>query len=175
MKNGISFFIILYLFSINALAQKNILKLGTITFGGTNYGVQYERSLSSHFSLVLQYGVVVAINSTSTVLFGAPTVLFGDGFYTEGRYYFKEDKDLMEGWHLGVTFNYINTTLEFDFDKNYLERYGIGSVAGYQWVFDHHITIDTLFGGGWMHTSTNLRDYHNGFFPLIGVNLGYNF
>lgn len=168
MKKCISFFIIICFFSISSFGQKNIVKLGSVTFGGTNYGLQYERSLSGHFSVVLQYGVTAVINWSQTIL-------FGDGFYAEGRYYFTEDRDLMEGWHLGVNFNYINTTLESDVSKDYLERYGFGPVAGYQWVFTHHMTIDTMFGGGWMHTSTNLPEYHKGFFPLIGINLGYNF
>ncbi|MEL4456471.1 DUF3575 domain-containing protein [Lutimonas vermicola] len=168
MKKHISVFLMLSLFAMNTIAQKNAVKLGTITFGGTNYGVQYERSISSHFSLVVQYGVAVTLNWSQTIL-------FGDGFYAEGRYYFTTDKDLLEGWHLGVNFNYINTTIEDDFEKNYLERFGFGPVAGYQWVFARHITLDALFGWGWMDTSTNLPEYHKGFFPLIGINLGYNF
>lgn len=168
MKKCIFFLTILFLFSINSFAQKNIIKGGTVTFGGTNYGVQYERSLSENFSIVVQYGFTTIIN-------WSPTILFGDGFYAEGRYYFTGDKDLFKGWHLGANFNYINSTLESDVGNDYLKRSGFGLVSGYQWVFNHHITIDTLFGGGWMDTSTNLPEYHKGFFPLIGLNLGYNF
>ena len=168
MKKCIFFLIIFFLFSINSFAQKNIIKGGTVTFGGTNYGVQYERLLSNNFSIILQYGFVVTFNQSLTLL-------VGDGFYTEGRYYFAKDKDPLEGWHLGISFNYMDTDLESDVGTDYLKRSGLGVVGGYQWVFSNHITIDTLFGGGGMNTSTNLPEYNKGFFPMIGINLGYNF
>lgn len=176
MKKHISVFLMLSLFAMNTIAQKNAVKLGTITFGGTNYGVQYERWLSSHFSLVFQYGLAANFNHDVQGEGNlSQAILFGDGFYAEGRYYLTTDKDLLEGWHFGVNFNYINTTIDDGFEKNYLERFGFGPVLGYQWVFASHITLDTMFGGGWMDTSTSLSDYRKGFFPLIGINLGYNF
>lgn len=170
MKKRIAFSIILFLFSIISFAQKNSIKAGFITFGGTNYGVQYERILSNNISIIGQYGVVFAINSSYEA-----TLLVGNGYYLEARYYFARDKDLLEGWHLGINFNYVNTNLESDLGNDYLKRSGIGFVGGYQWVFSNHITIDAFFGGGFMNTTTNLPSYHDGFFPLVGLNLGYNF
>ena len=160
----------LALFSVTTFAQKNIIKAGFINGGGSNFGIQYERFLSNDISLMVQYGAVIVFNGHNEL-----TPLLGTGFYTEGRYYFSRNKDLLEGWHGGIYFNYMDTSLDSDFGIDELKRSGAGLISGYQWVFPFHMTMDILLGGGLYNTTTNLPDYHEGFFFMGGFNLGYNF
>jgi hypothetical protein len=170
MDKNVFRFLVLILFSTTISAQKNIVKAGFINGGGSNFGIQYERLLTDNFSLMAQYGGVIVFNGSYEL-----TTLFGTGFYTEGRYYFSRNKDLMEGWHGGIYFNYMETSLESDFGRDELKRSGAGLISGYQWVFPFHMTMDILLGGGFYNTTTNLPDYHEGFFFMGGFNLGYNF
>ena len=170
MNRKLTIFLTLTLLSTSIFGQKNIVKAGFINGGGSNFGIQYERFLANNISLMAQFGGVVVFNGSYEFTF-----LFGSGFYAEGRYYFSRNKDLMEGWHGGIYFNYMDTTLESDVSLDELKRSGAGLVTGYQWVFPFHMTIDILLGGGLYNTTTNLPNYHEGFFFMGGFNLGYNF
>ena len=169
MKNEGFIILIVLLTSMSVFAQKNILKAGFVASGGVNSGLQYERSVSSHVSLLGQIGYaeifdIIGMQSST-----------GLGMYVEGRYYFSKKKDLMEGWHGGIYCTYMNTHYKdgwLDYDQNNL---GIGAVGGYQWVFSPGITVDTLIGGGYLSYDHGTWDGDKGFYPLIGLNLGYNF
>lgn len=161
-------------FPLVSLSQKNIIKAGFLSNGGTNYGLQYERQLNDRISIIGQFGFVYLLNNVegfdSNLDF-----LYGTGLYLEGRYYFSNKNKPLNGWHGGLYFNYLNTIFESDVSNDYLKRTGAGTVFGYQKVFSKHLTLDLLFGGSLMKTSTNLTDYRDGFFPLFGLNFGYNF
>tara|TARA_B110000046_G_C13015905_1_gene408733 strand:+ start:1146 stop:1685 length:540 start_codon:yes stop_codon:yes gene_type:complete len=155
--------------SFNVLfAQENIAKVGTIV---GNFGIQYERSLSDHISVIGQIGYSKITTSVNLV----ETKSTGIGYYIEGRYYFSSKKDLMEGWHLGPYYNSINTKnddLKFNISS-------FGLVTGYQWVFDSQITLGIIFGGGTLNLDSDvpgsefLDDLN--FLPHLGLTLGYNF
>lgn len=170
MKNEGFIIVIVLLTSMSVFAQKNILKAGFVASGGVNSGLQYERSVSSHISVLGQIGY--AEMSSGTIIFQNSK---GLGLYVEGRYYFSNEKDLMEGWHGGIYCTYMNTRYKdgwIDYDQNNL---GIGAVGGYQWVFSPGITVDTLLGGGYLRFDEENMVGDRGFYPLIGLNLGYNF
>lgn len=168
MKTSKLFLVVLVFSSMTIYSQENIIKGGFVASGGTNFGIQYERALSNNFSIIGQFGFAeildVFYNESST----------GYGLYGEGRYYFTKNKDLMEGWHAGVYVTYMNTNYDddwFSYDQNSL---GIGAVGGYQWIFSSHITLDTLIGGGYLSFDGDFEG-DTGFYPLIGLNVGYNF
>ena len=62
-------------------SQENIIKASTLL---GNVGLQYERALTEHFSLVGQLGYSRLANSNNSV----ETVSTGFGYYLEGLYYF---------------------------------------------------------------------------------------
>ena len=158
-----------FVFTVNSLvAQENIVKASTII---GNLGVQYERSLSEHFSLVGQVGYSKIIATVNNV----DNTSNGIGYYIEGRYYFSSNNDLMEGWHIGPYFNSLNTK------ANNIKRNAtsLGITGGYQWVFDSHITIGVIFGAGTLNfdSDNNLEEFFDGkgIFPNLGLTIGYNF
>ena len=158
-----------FVFTINNLvAQENIVKVGAIV---GDVGLQYERSLSEHFSLVGQVGysrIVVSVNNVENTSNGL-------GYYIEGRYYFSSNKDLMEGWHIGPYFNSLHTK-----DNNVKRSVSsLGITGGYQWVLDSHITIGVFLGVGTLNfdSDNNLEEFFDGkgILPNLGLTLGYNF
>ena len=161
--NIILFFI---LYSATVFAQKNIVKLGFIGSRGVNTGIQYERSVSPMISIAAQFGY-----ATITDLYYLESAN-GIGLYLEGRYYFLKNKDLMEGLHAGVYMNYLNTKSSSDFINISETSLSGGIAGGYQWVSNSHITIDSLLGLGYMLDAEYSSE---GWYPLIGINLGYNF
>ena len=169
MKTKRSIILFFLCASMSIFAQKNIFKGGLVASGGVNWGLQYERSVSSHVSIIGQFGyakILDTFNLESST---------GFGVYVEGRYYFSKGKDLLKGWHGGIYGTYMNTHYDdvwLDYDQNNL---GIGAAGGYQWIFSSHITIDTLIGGGYLGFDNDTVEGDNGFYPLIGLNLGYNF
>ncbi|MFD1314014.1 DUF3575 domain-containing protein [Namhaeicola litoreus] len=172
MKKYFMVTIAFLLFSLPFYSQKNIVKFGFLHNGGTNYGFTYERSIASNFSLLAQWGFVTDIIFDTD---NAESFQVGSGLYLEGRYYFQKEKDLMEGWHVGVNFLFQDTEMEDDFSTEYLKRKGFGVTTGYQWIFLNHLTIDTMFGLGYSINSTNIKNLDNGVIFILGANLGYNF
>jgi len=166
MKKYILFPILLFLLSLTAIAQKNIVKVGIVASGGINAGVQYERLLTRNIAILGQVGYAQVSNylniDSST----------GIGFYSEGRYYFSKNKDLMEGWHGGVYLHYLDTNDTYDYEAN---RLAFGIAGGYQWVFNSQLTLDAFLGGGLMTDSDKYSTENSGLYPLLGLNLGYNF
>lgn len=168
---------LLILFSIifisSSYAQKNILKVGFVASGGLNTGFGYERSVSDNFSVIGQVGF--ATISDLLELDSSAEIYFGIGLYIEGRYYFSKNKDLMEGWHAGIYTTYLNTESNNDFASYDQNNMSIGLVGGYQWVLTSHLTFDTLLGGGSLKFDGSGSNEDSGFYPLVGLNIGYNF
>ena len=151
------------------IAQENIVKAGAII---GNFGIQYERSLSDHFSVIGQLGYSNITLSGNNV----DSKSNGLGYYVEGRYYFSSNKDLMEGWHIGPFYNSINTNIGGDLKTN-ISSFGLAT--GYQWVLDSQLTIEIIFGGGTLNMDIDDPEIeflgNIGFFPHLGLTLGYNF
>jgi len=151
-------------------AQENIVKAGAIV---GNLGVQYERSLSDHFSVIGQLGY----SNITTTVNNVDSKSNGIGYYVEGRYYFSSNKDLMEGWHIGPFYNSINTKDDNDLKTN-ISSFGLAT--GYQWVLDSQLTIEIIFGGGTINIDSDVPEIEflsdiSGFLPHLGFTLGYNF
>ena len=150
-------------------AQENIVKASGIV---GNAGVQFERSLSDHFSIIGQVG----ISSITTTVNSNNSKSNGFGFYVEGRYYFSSNKDLMEGWHIGPYYNSFMTKDDKDLKTN-ISSFGLGT--GYQWVFDSKVTLGIVFGGGSLNIDSDIPEIEFleifGFLPHLGLSLGYNF
>lgn len=150
-------------------AQENIVKASWIV---GNLGVQYERSLSDHFSIIGQVGYSTIITTVNSV----ESESNGFGYYVEGRYYFSSNKDLMEGWHIGPYYNSFMTKDDRDL-KTDISSFGLGT--GYQWVFDSQVTLAIVFGGGSLNINSDIPGIEFleiiGFLPHLGFSLGYNF
>lgn len=155
----------------NTFSQENIVKASNII---GNLGLQYERSLDDHFSIIGQIGYskieITAFNETAKSN--------GFGFYIEGRYYFSTNKDVMEGWHIGPYFNSINTKLKDNDDiKTNITSFGLST--GYQWVFDSQLTLEIIFGAGTLGIDSDIQEIEVfediGFLPHLGLTIGYNF
>ncbi|MDB4094130.1 DUF3575 domain-containing protein [Flavobacteriaceae bacterium] len=159
------------LVALNGLfAQENIVKAATII---GNTGVQYERSLSDHFSVIGQIGY----SKITTTVNDVESKSTGFGYYLESRYYFSSKKDLMEGWHVGPFYNSFMIKDKLDL-KTKISSFGLST--GYQWVLDSQLTIGIIFGGGSLNIDSDdptidffLGDI--GFLPHLGFTLGYNF
>lgn len=157
------------LFTLPFFSQENILKVGFVASGGINTGFHYERSIAENFSIVGQIGYARIFRDWGK------EESTGFGLYMEGRYYFSKNKDLLEGWHAGIYTTYLNTNYRddlFSFDRNTMS---IGLVGGYQLIHTSHVTFDTLLGGGYLKFDDSGDSGDSGLYPLIGLNIGYNF
>ncbi|SHJ17933.1 DUF3575 domain-containing protein [Flavobacterium haoranii] len=163
---------LVFLFFNNLFSQENIVKASSIV---GNIGVQYERSLSPHFSVVGQVGysmtrIFINDNDYSST---------GIGYYVEGRYYFSKNNALMEGWHIGPYYNSINTkSKELNDAKTTMTSLGI--TAGYQWQTDSGFAFGLIFGGGNLDFKSDIPQAESflgdiNFLPNLGLTLGYNF
>ncbi|WP_350288023.1 DUF3575 domain-containing protein [uncultured Croceitalea sp.] len=169
IKNTILLFTVA-LFGLSSLeAQENIIKAGALI---GNLGIQYERSLSDHFSLIGQVGYSRLITTVDNI----DSKSNGLGYYFEGRYYFSSKKDIMEGWHIGPFYNSLNTKGDNDLKTN-ISSFGV--TTGYQWVFDSQLTMEIIFGAGTLDIDSDIPDveFIGGirFLPNVGLTLGYNF
>lgn len=173
MKNKILYVALVFVFS-SLNAQENIIKVGGVT---GNLGLQYERSISNHFSVVGQLGYS---NLSTTVNNKAQAISEGIGYYLEGRYYFSPSDNRMQGWHIGPYYNSINTKN----DKSSTIISSLGISTGYQWILNSQITIDAMLGVGTMNIKSDepltnfLKDFglfDFGFLPHIGLSFGYTF
>ena len=168
MKKVVLLLLGLTFMSATTVAQKNIVKAGFVASGGVNSGVQYERSVSNRISISGQLGYATIFDVWSSENTN------GLGLYFEGRYYFSGSRDLMEGWHAGIYVNYMDTKNKSDITPFNRDTFSVGVVGGYQWVFNSHVTLDTLIGAGFMNIDEEFSK-DNGIYPLLGLNLGYNF
>lgn len=146
MKN-LLFFVILLLGVVELRAQENIVK-ASLVFG--NLGVQYERSLSQHFSLAAQAGFGFSFVSTNRVINDFTT---GQGYSLEGRYYFSSDKKKLTGWHIGPSINIISTESGGTNREYQTNLYSVS--AGKQWLFDSNLSIEFVLAISYQYLVTN--------------------
>jgi len=170
MKTILCITIMYMALSFPSFAQENILKGAVLGSGGVISGIQYERAITNHFSVLGTFGFakvydIVGFDSSS-----------GFGLNAEGRYYFSKNKDLMEGWHGGLYFHYLNTDGDDGYEIDYYyNSLGIGLNGGYQFIFSSHITLDLYAGGGIGFISSDWSSEDTDFYPMAGLSLGYNF
>ena len=156
----------------NLFSQENTIKASSII---GNLGIQYERSLSHHFSVVGQVGY----SMTRIFINNNDYLSKGLGYYFEGRYYFSNENALMEGWHLGPYYNSINTKSK-DLNDAKTTINSLGLTAGYQWQTDSGFAIGLIFGGGSLDLKSDIPQAESflgdiNFMPHLGLTLGYNF
>ena len=171
MKKTFLFFI-LFLGVIKLQAQENIVKASLI-YG--NAGVQYERSLSQHFSVAAQAGFGF-INVSSNYVTNDFTT--GLGYYLEGRYYFSSTRDRLTGWHIGPSINVTNTKGKKTDNTYKTNVYSIS--AGRQWIFESHFTLEFMLAVSYQdkqssRTSEVFSDSTLPVSPTAGVSFGYAF
>lgn len=153
----------------NSYGQDNIVKASALL---ANVGLQYERALNDHFSVIGQVGVSRLSNSTNDI----NTTSEGFGYYLEGRYYFSAKNKKMEGWHVGAFYNVMNTETDDNLKTNISS---IGLATGYQWIYNSNITFGLTLGAGSkeLDTEQDRGLFIDGltFWPHLGLNLGYSF
>ncbi|WP_196895920.1 DUF3575 domain-containing protein [Aureivirga marina] len=163
-------FLFLMTISISAMAQKNSVKLGA-TIG--NLGLQYERAISDHFSIVGQVGFSkIEIEEIDFVGNSYTKDSKGLAIYVSPRYYFSE---ALKGWHIGPFLNSINT--KYEDEKTNLLMYG--AEAGYQWVSNSGFTLGGSLGLAGFNVESDIDGVEvlNGvnLLPQIQVGIGYSF
>lgn len=170
-------YLTLLILTINlGYSQKNNLKASALI---GNLGVQYERSLNSHFSAIGQIGYSMMRISLANYYSTTSITSNGYAYYIEGRYYFSSEQTLMEGWHIGPYYSSLNTSLKENREvKSNLTSLGIN--AGYQWQTDSGVSLGLNFGGGNLNYTSDIKDSELfledlNFMPHLGFNLGYNF
>lgn len=171
MKKTFLFFI-LFLGIIKLQAQENIVKASLI-YG--NAGVQYERSLSQHFSIAAQAGFGFINVSSNQVTNDFTT---GLGYYLEGRYYFSSTRDRLTGWHIGPSINVTNTKGKKTDNTYKTNVYSIS--AGRQWIFESHFTLEFMLAVSYLdkHSSRSSEVFSDSGLPVsptAGVSFGYAF
>ncbi len=169
MKTILCITIMYMTLSFPSFAQENILKGAVLGSGGVISGIQFEKSITHRISILGSLGFatvydIVGLDSSN-----------GFGLNAEGRYYFSKNKDLMEGWHCGLYFHYLNTDGKGYGMTYYHNALGIGLNGGYQFIFSSHITLDLYAGGGIGFISSDRSSEDTGFYPMAGLSLGYNF
>lgn len=160
---------VIILASSKLVAQENIAKAGVL-FG--NFGVQYERSISKQFSILGQFGysdIPTRVNNNDSKSTGI-------GYYVEGRYYFSSNKALMEGWHIGPHYTYLNLDDKND-DSIKTNISSFGLATGYQWIFNSHVTLGAIAGIGTLSLDSDVKLDLGGvkFLPNVGFTIGYSF
>lgn len=150
-------------------AQRNITKAG---FYLGNTGLQYERALGESFSVLGQIG----FSSIPTRVNSNDSKSNGIGYYVEARYYITQKNGLMNGFHIGPYYTYLNVD---DKDNGNLKTdvSSLGLVGGYQYIFKNGIALGANFGMGTLSIDSDVKLDVGGidFFPNLGITLGYNF
>jgi len=153
-------------------AQENIVK-ASVVFG--NAGIQYERSLSQHFSLAAQAGYGFTFISTPVEDNEFTT---GLAYSFEGRYYFSSSKDRLTGWHIGPSVNFIDTSGKNDYKYN-TRVYGVS--GGSQWIFDSNFTMEFVVSVGYRTVDSPDVNFNSIYkkdidiMPSAGISFGYAF
>lgn len=152
-------------------AQENIVK-ASLLYG--NAGLQYERSLSQHFSLVGQAGLGFTNHTDSGVTNDFAT---GFGYYFEGRFYFSSTRDKMTGWHIGPSINVAKTTSKKAARVYESNIYSVA--AGRQWIFESKLSFEFFLAVGYQDikggASKGVSQVSVPVTPSGGISVGYAF
>jgi Protein of unknown function (DUF3575) len=161
-------------------AKQNIIKVNPIGFLFGAGSVAYERALNEKSSIVVapQFG---------GFKFGG-VKYSSAGLGAQYRLYFSNTKTAPEGFYAAPNVSFISGKIKYDgFEegdesKDKFSSFGIGALAGNQWVFNSGFVID--LNAGFSYQSFNYKNDDNvtgaslkgnGVFPRVGFAIGYNF
>jgi len=175
MKRKVSICLIIVLFvPLMAGAQdtivteyKNNIKINTAALLFSNISLQYERKLSSHWTLVAGAGyrwggtVPKALGLGNLIVNTDDTRITGFSITPEVRYYFNlcECGGSPSGFYAGLYGRYTKFYGDLNFNLwngseyyealvvSNLRELGIGLQLGYQFVFKQRWTVDLMFAG----------------------------
>jgi hypothetical protein len=139
------------------------------------FELQYERSLSPHFSAIVGIGLGATARTESGFLGQKVTTKYGGmNFSGEFRYYFSSKEARMMGWHIETY--YEMALLKAGQSKVNITTFGTG--GGYQFMLDK-FRIDLLAGIGTFHINSDNELFGLleaiPFAPRLKVSLGYTF
>ena len=160
----------------NIKAQENVIKVNPLglLFGSAQLGYETALNEKSAVELSLAYSSVKA-----TV--GSDSDAKATGFGGEGKYkfYFSSNYDAVRGWYAAPVATYASTKASSDDSEGKLSYFGVGAVAGYQWVFgggDSGFALDLNLGAQYISANTS-GDISvvtiDGILPRLGLSLGY--
>ena len=139
-----------FLATTKSFAQENNIKLNMLSPLIRVFNVSYERKVADDASL--QVGIGLLDNNS---IF-SDTQIKGVSITPEYRFYLSESHESLDGFYVAPFLRYQNYTATDDDIINgelKLTRYGLGVIAGYQWIFKERVSLD-VFGG----TSYNNND-----------------
>lgn len=159
-------------------AKQNIIKVNPIGFLFGAGSVAYERALNDKSSIVVapQFG---------GFKFGG-VKYSSAGLGAQYRLYFSKSHVAPEGFYAAPNVSFISGKIKYDdvFEEgeeseDKFSSFGIGALAGNQWVFNSGFVIDVNAGFSYQSfnykgdATTGLKG--NGVFPRVGFAIGYNF
>lgn len=163
----------------NAQNGQNVIKVNPVGFLFGAGSVAYERALGAKSSFVIapQFG---------GFKFGG--VKYSSlGLGAQYRAYFSKSKSAPEGFYAAPNVNFVSGKIKYDgFDeesaKDKFTSFGIGALAGNQWIFNSGFVIDLNAGFSYQSFKYKNDEDVNGFnlkgngvFPRVGFAIGYNF
>lgn len=162
MKSSFFFTLILTcIFSLNAIAQENILKTGISNALFGDFNLSYERMVNEKSAVQFKIGYfnpMVSFTLSEKVITPEGYVFMEDkgGFHTsfEYRFYLQEGKT-MQGFYLAPFVRHFNQRVKYtdmiDGDKFNVDvkalNFGIGAQLGYQIIIHEAFTLDFYFLG----------------------------
>ncbi len=158
-----------------ANAQKNVIKVNPLAALFGSFEVGYERVLGKSSALELAVGYSSLNVDTS----GGVSDVKSTGFGVEGKYKFYFADRTPRGWYAAPALSYSNTSFDSNDESGDFSFFGVGAVAGYQWVFggkDSGFSLDLSFGAQYASTSTSgdiTSTSIDGFLPKLGLAFGY--
>ncbi len=200
------FFLLILLFSFYEIsfAQKAIIKINPLNpiLGRFTLGAEVAVTENSSLSLFVSRSNInynrFNYRTANGSEIGGKLELNSWGFMPEYRYYFGQQ--VLRGFYGGAYANYarMNTTISVNGGSASttgkanasFNNYGLGLMAGYNFLIKDHFSIDVFggLGGFWYNVDEITINYQNedvvrqkipipiaGLFPRIGVNLGYAF
>ena len=161
--------------AFTASAQENVVKLNPLALAFGSFEVSYERVVSESNSIE----VALAYSSLKVNTSGGQVDAKTEGFGVEGKYKFYFADNNPRGWYAAPAVSYSNTSLDSNNEKGDLSYFGVGAVAGYQWVFgggDSGFALDLNLGAQYASVTTSgsiSSTSIDGILPKLGLSLGY--
>jgi hypothetical protein len=159
----------------------NVVKLNPLGFLFGAGSVAYERALNEKSSIVIapQFG---------GFKFGG-IKYSSAGIGAQYRLYFSKTNTAPEGFYAAPNVSYVGGKIKYDAvdedgnkEKDKFSSFGIGALAGKQWIFNSGFVID--LNAGFSYQSFNYKNDEDvtginlkgsGVFPRLGFAVGYNF
>jgi hypothetical protein len=180
-------------FANQTMAQSNAVKLNIFSLAIGTYNVSYERAIDDMHTAQLGFfylGYKIGSGDYKTSFTGF-------GITPEFRIYFDE---ALSGWYVAPFLRYQNYTIKEDFDiyddpatpaiesgigtaRGTLQTFGVGVIAGHQWLLGEHFTIDVFLGPVYNAGSAKVSsdsdadnyEFSTGAFDGFGIRTGLTF